>query len=147
MPETPAEEEGPYGTVLDASSRSPYAWFAAGVGTWALAAGMQQVLFAWLVAGELREAVKDTLRGSVLPSLPFLDPAAVLDLLDRAPTIADPEERNGAYSGLTLVTRTPASPRSRVASPRWALSQNSARRHGGERHRKDRAREGALGRA
>jgi MFS family permease len=33
-----------------------YAWFTGGVAAWALAAGMQQVLFAWLLVGELHES-------------------------------------------------------------------------------------------
>lgn len=54
---------------------TPYAWFLAGVTSWALAAGMHQVLFSWLVVGELREGpqwVGAAQTFQTLPSLLFL---------------------------------------------------------------------------
>jgi len=64
-----------------------YAWFVAGVGSWALAAGMHQVLFSWLVVGELRESpewVGAAQTFQTLPSLLFLLLGGVLaDRSDR----------------------------------------------------------------
>jgi len=53
----------------------PYLLFVAGVGSWALAAGMQQVLFTWLLVGELRVSprwVGVAQMCQMLPSLLFL---------------------------------------------------------------------------
>jgi MFS family permease len=64
-----------------------YAWFVAGVGSWALAAGMHQVLFSWLVVGELRESpqwVGAAQTFQTLPSLLFLLLGGVVaDRVDR----------------------------------------------------------------
>jgi predicted MFS family arabinose efflux permease len=52
-----------------------YRWFAAGVGSWFAAWGMQQVLFAWLVVGELHAGprwVGIAQTASMLPSLLLL---------------------------------------------------------------------------
>lgn len=52
-----------------------YAWFAAGVASWFGAWGMQQVLFSWLVVGELHaaaEAVGLAQTASMLPALGLL---------------------------------------------------------------------------
>lgn len=64
-----------------------YTWFLAGLAGWALAAGMQQVLFAWLIVGELREAPQwlgAAQMCQMLPSLLFLLIGGVTaDRLDR----------------------------------------------------------------
>ncbi len=64
-----------------------YAWFTAGIGAWALAAGMQQVLFAWLLVGELQVTprwVGIAQMCQMLPSLLFLlFGGVVADRLDR----------------------------------------------------------------
>jgi MFS family permease len=55
--------------------RAPYAWFVASVAAWALAAGMQQVLFSWLVIGELHQGPQwmgAAQMCQMLPSLLFL---------------------------------------------------------------------------
>ena len=49
-----------------------YAWFVAGVASWALAAGMHQVLFSWLVVGELRESPQWVGAAQTFQSLPSL---------------------------------------------------------------------------
>jgi predicted MFS family arabinose efflux permease len=49
-----------------------YAWFAAGTAAWALAAGMQQVLFAWLLVGELRESPHWVGIAQMCQALPWL---------------------------------------------------------------------------
>jgi MFS family permease len=49
-----------------------YTWFVAGVGSWALAAGMHQVLFSWLVVGELHESPKWVGAAQTFQSLPSL---------------------------------------------------------------------------
>ena len=43
-------------TPQPTGSAVAYPWFLASVGSWALAAGLQQVLFAWLLVGELHES-------------------------------------------------------------------------------------------
>jgi len=64
-----------------------YAWFVGGVGSWALGAGMHQVLFSWLVVGVLRESpdwVGAAQTFQTLPSLLFLLLGGVLaDRLNR----------------------------------------------------------------
>jgi MFS family permease len=66
---------------------SPYAWFAGSAGAWFLAAGMQQVLFAWLVVGELRESPQwlgAAQMCQTLPALVFLlVGGAIADRFDR----------------------------------------------------------------
>lgn len=51
---------------------SPYAWFVGGVGSWALASGMHQVLYAWLVVGVLRETASWVGVAQMVPMLPSL---------------------------------------------------------------------------
>lgn len=66
---------------------SPYAWFVAGIGTWALAAGLHQVVYAWLVVGELRQSAGWTGVAQMVPMLPSLAflllGGAVADRVDR----------------------------------------------------------------
>ncbi|MEE8559068.1 MAG: MFS transporter [Myxococcota bacterium] len=52
--------------------RHAYRWFVAGVGFWFLAWGMQQVLFSWLVVGELRLAPTRVGLAQTFLSLPSL---------------------------------------------------------------------------
>jgi hypothetical protein len=40
------------------AAASPYAWFLGSVGSWALAGSMNQVIFSWLVVGELRASAQ-----------------------------------------------------------------------------------------
>jgi asparagine synthase (glutamine-hydrolysing) len=54
--------------------------------------------------GKLLDLVQDTLRGDVLTSLPFFDAGAVRDLLDRARTTADEDERGRMFSQCLMVT-------------------------------------------
>ncbi len=64
-----------------APGSAAYPWFLAGVGSWALAAGLQQVLFAWLLVGELHESgahVGLAQMCLMLPSLLFLLPGGLL---------------------------------------------------------------------
>ncbi|MGH7288481.1 MAG: MFS transporter, partial [Myxococcota bacterium] len=52
-----------------------YAWYVAGVGTWFGAFGMQQVLFAWLVVGELQAEARwvgVAQSASMIPSFLFI---------------------------------------------------------------------------
>jgi predicted MFS family arabinose efflux permease len=50
----------------------PYLFFLAGVGSWTLAAGMQHVLFAWLLVGELRVSPRWVGVGQMCQTLPSL---------------------------------------------------------------------------
>jgi MFS family permease len=66
VPESLAEEQ---------DRRRAFAWYSAGVGTWFGAWGMQQVLFSWIVVGELEassEWVGIAQTSTMLPSLVFL---------------------------------------------------------------------------
>lgn len=61
--------------------RGPYAWFLSGASTWALAFGLNQVLFSWLLVGELRagaDRVGFAQMCLMLPSLLFLLPGGLL---------------------------------------------------------------------
>src|SRR5947209_19879968 len=64
-----------------------YAWFIGGVATWFLGAGMQQVLFAWLLVGELHQDsqwVGTAQMCQTLPALLFLLLGGLIaDRLDR----------------------------------------------------------------
>ena len=74
-----SDEDAAIARAEESASRSaaprPYLFFVAGVGSWALAAGMQQVLFTWLLVGELRVSprwVGVAQMCQMLPSLLFL---------------------------------------------------------------------------
>jgi len=61
--------------------RGPYAWFLSGASSWSLAFGLNQVVFSWLLVGELREdadRVGFAQMCLVLPSLLFLLPGGLL---------------------------------------------------------------------
>jgi len=64
-----------------------YAWFIGGVAAWFLGAGMQQVLFAWLLVGELHQDsqwVGTAQMCQTLPALLFLLLGGLIaDRLDR----------------------------------------------------------------
>src|SRR2546427_11349859 len=64
-----------------------YAWFIGGVATWFLGAGMQQVLFAWLLVGELHQDSQWVGAAQMCQTLP-----ALLFLL-LGGLIADPPHR------------------------------------------------------
>ena len=49
-----------------------YGWFLAGIGSWALAAGLQQVVFTWLVVGELRASADRVGVAQMCQTLPLL---------------------------------------------------------------------------
>jgi MFS family permease len=49
-----------------------YAWFVGGIGSWGLAAGMHQVLFAWLLVGELHESPGRVGAAQTAQTLPWL---------------------------------------------------------------------------
>ena len=49
-----------------------YSWFLGGVGCWALAAGLQQVIFTWLVVGELRASAGRVGIAQMCQTLPLL---------------------------------------------------------------------------
>ncbi len=51
---------------------SPFAWFAGSLALWSTAAGMQQVLFSWLVIGELRASAEWVGTAQMFQSLPAL---------------------------------------------------------------------------
>jgi hypothetical protein len=55
-----------------ASSASPYVWFTGGVASWALASSMNQVVFSWLLVGELRESAGWVGAAQMCQQLPFL---------------------------------------------------------------------------
>ncbi len=62
-------------------SSAAYPWFLAGVSSWALASGLQQVLFAWLLVGELHESAERVGFAQMcvmLPSLLLLLPGGLL---------------------------------------------------------------------
>jgi MFS family permease len=66
---------------LPSGSATVYPWFLTGVASWALASGLQQVLFAWLLVGELHESgahVGLAQMCLMLPSLLFLLPGGLL---------------------------------------------------------------------
>jgi MFS family permease len=61
--------------------RRPYGWFLAGASSWSLAFGLNQVVFSWLLVGELHEdasRVGFAQMCLVLPSLLFLLPGGLL---------------------------------------------------------------------
>jgi len=51
---------------------SAYAWFLGGIGSWALAAGLQQVVFTWLIVGELRVSANRVGVAQMCQTLPML---------------------------------------------------------------------------
>src|SRR5204863_7310921 len=51
---------------------APFGWFAGSLALWAGAAGMQQVLFSWLVSGELRASAEWVGTAEMFQSLPAL---------------------------------------------------------------------------
>jgi hypothetical protein len=85
----------PEGIPQPPGSAAAYPWLLAGVGSWALAAGLQQVLFAWLLVGELHESggrVGFAQMCLMLPSLLFLLPGGLL---------ADRSDLAGCCAGCT----------------------------------------------
>lgn len=73
-----APESFPAGSTTDLADaeatarRSPYSWFTAGIASWFGAMGMQQVLFSWIVVGELQassEWVGITQTSTMIPAL------------------------------------------------------------------------------
>jgi predicted MFS family arabinose efflux permease len=67
-PATQADEQPP----SRPGTARPYLFFLAGVGSWTLAAGMQHVLFAWLLVGELRVSPRWVGVGQMCQTLPSL---------------------------------------------------------------------------
>ena len=71
----------------DPRERGAYGWFLAGTGSWFSAWGMQQVLFSWLVVGELHETAERAgvaVFALMIPTLIILLPAgATADRSDR----------------------------------------------------------------
>jgi len=55
-----------------APAASPYAWFVTTVGSWALAMGLHQVVYAWLVVGELQQTATWAGIAQMVPMLPAL---------------------------------------------------------------------------
>ena len=62
-----------YSVAPAAPSGTPLlGWFLAGTGSWALAAGLQQVVFTWLVVGVLRESPDRVGVAQMCQTLPLL---------------------------------------------------------------------------